>query len=248
MIIIVASKSARLDRFLCGLLQIPRKSVRTLLLSGRVNVDGAIAKEMDLMINAFSVISLDGKVLQSHSARYIMVNKPVGVVSATKDDIHKTVLGFLPENERQGLHIVGRLDLNTSGLVLLTNDSEWSEALMLPNQHVAKEYIVTLKNPLTQDYIEAFKNGMYFEFENITTLPAELQILSSYQAKVILKEGKYHQIKRMFGRFRNPVVALHRNRIGNLFLDEKLPFGHWRELNVDEVRLATGKNDVNKYS
>lgn len=234
----MALNSARLDRFLSGYLQIPRKLIRPMLLQGRVLIDGKIEKNMDRLINAFNSIVVDGDVIQHCAAKYIMLNKPIGVVSATKDKLHKTVLDLLPQSE-QDLHIVGRLDLNTSGLVLLTNDSRWSQSLMQPDKHVVKEYIVTVKNPLSNDYITAFKEGMYFPFENITTLPAKLKIISSHQARVSLQEGKYHQIKRMFGRFRNPVLAIHRYRIGNLCLDSSLAAGNWRMLNKDETCLAT---------
>ena len=232
------SKRARLDRFLAKALQIPRKQVRLLLLSGQVDVDGNPARDMDLLIDEFNTICCAGKVLQDSTPRYIMVHKPVGVVSATKDDKHKTVLELLPEAERQGLHIVGRLDLNTSGLLLLTNDSRWSEALMQPGAHVSKEYLVTLANPLNEEYAPAFAAGIYFDFEGITTAPATLEILDTCIARVELTEGKYHQIKRMFGRFRNPVVALHRRRVGGLSLDEQLPPGHWRALAPLEVEQA----------
>ncbi|MCL1036155.1 16S rRNA pseudouridine(516) synthase [Shewanella submarina] len=232
------SKRARLDRYLAKALQIPRKQVRLLLMSGKVEVDGLLAKDMDLLIDEFNTISCDGRVLQACSPKYFMVHKPVGVVSATKDDEHKTVLELLPEAERSGLHIVGRLDLNTSGLLLLTNDSRWSEALMQPGAHVSKEYLVTLGNPLTEEYAPAFAAGMYFSFEDITTAPARLEVLDSHIARVVLTEGKYHQIKRMFGRFRNPVVALHRSRVGGLSLDENLAPGHWRALTRDEVQQA----------
>jgi 16S rRNA pseudouridine516 synthase len=116
--------------------------------------------------------------------------------------------------------------------VLLTNDSRWSEKLTSPTNKVEKKYLVTLNSPLTNDYIEAFKEGMYFEYEDITTLPAKLEILSTYQAKVVLTEGKYHQIKRMFGRFRNPVVALHRYAIGHFEMDQSLAEGESKRLEL----------------
>ena len=164
-----------------------------------------------------------------------MLNKPIGVVSATKDNIHKTVLDLLTDPEKSDLHIVGRLDLNTSGLLLLTNDSRWSERLTLPESKVPKTYQVTLQNKLTSDYIDAFQQGMYFEFEDIITQPADLTLVSDYVAQVILMEGKYHQIKRMFGRFRNPVVKLHRSQIGALLLDDTLKAGQSRHLTISEV-------------
>jgi 16S rRNA pseudouridine516 synthase len=206
-----------------------------MLAQGRVLVNGKVAHNIDEIIDTFSHITLDEKVIQANSAHYVMLHKPVGVVSATQDTIHKTVIDLLELPYKEQLHIVGRLDLNTSGLLLLTNDSRWSERLTQPESKVSKLYQVTLKNKLTLDYIEAFASGMYFDYEDITTKPAKLTILSDYQAEVELQEGRYHQIKRMFGRFRNPVVALHREAIGNLKLDDSLPIGNSRELNLSEI-------------
>ncbi|MGL5359957.1 MAG: pseudouridine synthase [Shewanella sp.] len=229
------SKRGRLDRFLCAKLQIPRKSVRELLLSGRVRVDGAIAKDLDLQIDEFTKVQCDEQLLQSNTPSYVMLHKPVGVVSATQDAQHPTALDLLDAKVRGGLHIAGRLDLNSSGLLLLTNDSRWSQALMSPQHKVDKLYRVTLANPLTADYIAAFAQGMYFGFEDIVTQPAKLEIVSEYVAEVTLKEGKYHQIKRMFGRFRNPVVDLHRISIGQIVLDASLKPGQSRTLTPQEV-------------
>ncbi|WP_159817484.1 pseudouridine synthase [Colwellia sp. 20A7] len=227
---------ARLDRFISETCQINRKKVRLLLAQKRVTVDGVIATDIALPIYKFSVISLDNKVLQQHQALYVMLHKPIGVVCATKDDKHRTVIDLLGEllsaEEKASLHIVGRLDLNTSGLVLLTNDSRWSEKLTSPKSKVAKHYLVTLQNPLTQEYIAAFSAGMYFAYENITTLPVVLTITSQYQAEVVLTEGRYHQIKRMFGRFNNPVIALHRTSIGKYVLEESLNLGESKLINV----------------
>lgn len=229
------SKRGRLDRYLSAKMQMPRKLVRDLLLSGRVQVDGQIVKEMDRQVDEFSQIQLDDQVLQANTPVYMMLHKPVGVVSATKDNQHKTVIDLLDNQYRHELHIAGRLDLNSSGLLLLTNDSRWSEALMSPTEKVDKVYRVTLANPLTHDYVTAFAEGMYFGFEDITTQPAKLVILDSHLAEVTLKEGKYHQIKRMFGRFRNPVIGLHRLSIGDIVLDEQLQPGESRTLTAAEI-------------
>jgi 16S rRNA pseudouridine516 synthase len=173
--------------------------------------------------------------LRHYQKRYYMLNKPDGVVSATIDDKHPTALGLMTGINTEMLHIAGRLDLHSTGLLLLTNDAKWSEALMAPDHKVDKKYLVTLANPLDQAYVEAFANGMYFEYENITTLPAQLMLLSRHQARVVLREGKYHQIKRMFGRFRNPVVALHRESVGDIVLDHTLLAGEFRALTKAEV-------------
>lgn len=163
-----------------------------------------------------------------------MLNKPVGTVSATRDDQHKTVIDLLAP-EFQKLHIAGRLDLNSSGLLLLTNDGEWSRNIASPQKKIAKRYQVRVANPITDEYAPAFAAGMYFPYEGITTRPAILEKTSEYEAEITLFEGKYHQIKRMFGRFRNPVVKLHRISIGPVQLDTELSPGESRALSNEEV-------------
>ncbi len=233
------SKRWRLDRFISHKLGINRKHVRLMLAQGKVTVNGDIARDVAQIIDEFSHILCDGEVLQQHSPVYLMMHKPVGVVSATCDYKHKTVIDLLNREDKDGLHLVGRLDLNTSGLLLLTNDGRWSTALMSPENKVAKQYLVTLAKPITQEYVSAFAEGFYFEYENITTKPAKLEIVSDYQARVTIVEGRYHQIKRMFGRFRNPVVALHRESIGALSLDAQLTPSESRELTQAELELLS---------
>jgi len=228
-------QKSRIDKFVSTVLSVNKRDVKLLLAQNKVVVDGAVITDAAFQVNKFSVISVNDKILQSEQPMYIMLHKPVGVVSATKDELHKTVIDLLHFPNKETLHIVGRLDLNTSGLMLLTNDSRWSERLTLPQSKVPKVYQVTLKEQLTQDYIVAFEQGMYFEYEDITTEPVILEIISDYVAQVILMEGKYHQIKRMFGRFRNQVMQLHRSKIGNLSLDANLKAGDSRELTAEEV-------------
>lgn len=229
------SKKARLDRFISIKTGINRRDVKQLLAQKRVFINGQPATTANQVIDQFTQIECDGKSLQNNKPIYIMMNKPVGVISATKDDQHKTVLDLL-QPLYPNVHIAGRLDLNSSGLLLLTNHGEWSRNLTSPNKKVNKVYKVTLEKPLTKEYAEVFAKGMFFPYENITTLPAQLEIISEHVAEVTLKEGRYHQIKRMFGRFRNPVLKLHRVSIGALTLDESLKPGESRELTVQEVQ------------
>ena len=232
------TKSFRIDRYISKELQVNRRDIKLMLAQGRIVINGETIREVSTIVEEFDRVECDGEVLQNKKPLYIMLNKPTGVVSATKDDQHKTVISLLEgysDSELESLHIVGRLDLNTSGLLLLTNDSYWSRKLMAPEEKVSKVYEVELENYLTQDYVSGFAEGMYFSFENITTQPAELRILSDKIAEVVLTEGKYHQIKRMFGRFRNPVLALHRRSIGNLQLDKTLKQGQSRELTSEEL-------------
>jgi 16S rRNA pseudouridine516 synthase len=239
----MAISTTRLDRFISENCQVNRKAVRLILAQKRVSVDGIVASDIAMIVDQFSLIVMDGKTLQSNQPHYIMLNKPIGVVCATQDVNHKTVIDLLVGKYCQkiieSLHIVGRLDLNTTGLVLLTNDSRWSERLTSPEHKVAKCYQVTLTNALTEEYVIVFAQGMYFSYEKITTKPAILKIISPFKAEVVLTEGRYHQIKRMFGRFRNQVVALHRDSIGKIGLDISLELGSSRELAKDEIIIAS---------
>jgi 16S rRNA pseudouridine516 synthase len=206
-----------------------------MLARGRIVVDDIVATDINQVIEQFSHVSLDGQTLQANNPVYVMLNKPAGVVSATKDEQHRTVIDLLERADRNDLHIVGRLDFNSTGLLLLSNDGRWSRQLTAPNKKVTKLYRVQLTKPLQSDYIEAFAEGMYFPFEGITTRPAKLRIISPHLAEVELIEGRYHQIKRMFGRFDNKVLALHRTAIGGVILDPNLRPGQSRELTAQEV-------------
>ncbi len=211
-----------------------------MLAQGRIQVDGQRVSTTDQLIDEFSHVLLDDRVLQAKLPVYLMLHKPVGILSATSDPRHTTVIDLLQCADKNELHIVGRLDRGSSGLLLLTNDGRWSRALMAPEHDVPKVYLVTLQNPLTSDYEKAFAEGMYFGYEDITTRPARLEILEDRLARVTLVEGRYHQIKRMFGRFRNPVLALHRTAIGNLPLDPALAPGQSRILTPAELNGIRG--------
>lgn len=236
----MASGSQRLDRYLSRTLGINRREVKPLLAQGRILVDGRTVDATDHLIDEFSHVSIDGRLLQSKMPVYLMLHKPIGILSATTDPRHPTVIDLLQRADKSDLHIVGRLDRGSSGLLLLTNDGRWSRALMAPELEVPKVYLVTVQNPLTPDYVKAFSDGMYFAYEGITTRPARLEILEERLARVTLVEGRYHQIKRMFGRFRNPVLALHRTAIGNLPLDPALAPGQSRELTPAELKGIRG--------
>lgn len=230
------SQQSRLDRFIARHENLSLRDVRLMIAQGRVQLDGERASTISQLVGQFSHVTLDEQVLQERSAHYVMLHKPAGVVSATRDEQHRTVVDLLPQPYVQALHIAGRLDFNSSGLLLLTNDGRWSRALSEPASGIFKTYRVRLEKPLNETYVEAFAHGMHFPFENITTRPAELRLLSEYEAEVRLTEGRYHQIKRMFGRFDNRVLTLHRSAVGDLSLDPALGAGESREL--DEADLA----------
>ena len=226
----------RLDRFISNLARFNRQDARQLLASGRLQVDGQTVRDGQLQIREFNRVELDHEVLQAGKpARFYMLHKPTGYVSATVHPQHPTVLDLLDVPDKHELHLAGRLDLNTSGLLLITNDGHWSRQLTLPGSHLPKAYRVRTEHPITAEYADVFARGLYFAYEDLTTLPAELQILAAHEARLTLHEGRYHQVKRMFGYFRNRVIDLHRESIGALHLGE-LPCGAWRTLTVQEVR------------
>ena len=239
----MANARQRLDRFISAASQIPRGDVRKLVAARRITVDGNFACDAGLLVDYFSHIALDDKTLQRNTRRYYLLHKPAGVVSATTDEIHPTVIDLLRTSgvsdcALKDLHIAGRLDRSSTGLLLLTNDGEWSKKMTAPDKNISKVYQVTVEKPLNDAYIKAFRDGMFFPYEGITTKPAQLEIIDTYSARVTLMEGKYHQIKRMFGRFRNPVLKLHRVRIGTIELDSTLKCGQFRELTQDEARIT----------
>lgn len=229
----------RLDRHLSTILAIRRRDVRVLVAQGRVEVDGKKATGTNQVITRFSEVRCDDRVTQARTARYLMLNKPRGVVSATTDDRHTTIIDLLQQPWRDQLHIAGRLDFNSTGLVLLTNDGRWSRQLSPPTSELIKRYRVRVERALTEDQVEGFRRGFYFSYEGITTRPAQLRILSEFEAEVGLVEGRYHQIKRMFGRFDNRVLSIHRFAVGSLALDAGLAPGQSRELTSTEVGMLS---------
>ncbi len=232
----MSSNRKRLDRYLARQDGIRPADIRPLIAQGRVLVDGVAATGISQVIDNFSRVQLDDRVLQAQRPVYIMLHKPPGVVSATRDSRHRTVIDLLHREDRATLHIAGRLDYSSTGLLLLTNDGSWSRRLGSPQSNIRKCYRVTLEQPISADCVRAFADGMYFPYEGITTRPAELRIIDACTADVVLREGKYRQIRRMFGRFRNRVLSLQRFAIGKLALDPALAPGHYRELTWQESR------------
>jgi len=190
-------------------------------------------------VNALTNITFEGKELNLQPY-YIMMNKPQGCVSATIDDEHQTVIDLISESFAELLHIAGRLDKESTGLLILTNDGIWSKLLTEPRMLIPKRYLVTTEKEIIPEVKARFEGGFYFAYEDIMTLPAELEIVSTNSAIVTIYEGKYHQIKRMFHAVNNRVVSLHRLSVGCLILDESLELGAYRSLTDNEI--AATKN------
>lgn len=231
-------KSIRLDKFLADSQLGTRSEVKQLLKKGLVSVNGEIIKKPEFKIDpAADRVCFDGKEISSQQEVYYMLNKPAGVVSATRDNHERTVLDLLPSQyQRPDLFPVGRLDKDTTGLLLITNDGALSHRLLAPRRHVDKTYFVRVNGRITEDTVTAFRQGLDIGDDKIT-LPADLKLLDEDQALVTIREGRFHQIKRMFHAVGCEVIGLKRLSMGSLTLDENLPEGSCRELTAEEIAL-----------
>lgn len=228
----------RLDKLLAHLNCGSRKEVQAMIRAGRVCVDGAAETDPAAKVDTdAALIALDGQVQRYRAQRYYMLNKPAGVITASRDERHDTVLDLFPEEERRGLFAVGRLDKDTEGLLIVTDDGALSHALMSPARHVAKVYEAVIEGELARDAAERFRQGLTLR-DGTVCLPARLDILpgdGETRVRVTLREGKYHQVKRMVAAVGATVVRLRRVKLGGLVLDPALPAGAFRELTEREL-------------
>lgn len=237
----------RLDKILSGTGRWSRKEVKDLVRCGRVTANGAVVKSPDEKYPRQGLdLRVDGEAVGTEEFFYLMLHKPAGLLSATEDPRQPTVLSLLPEHlQRVGLFPVGRLDKDTEGLLLLTNDGPLGHRLLSPKKHVDKVYFVRVDGLLDASDAAAFRVGMTLA-DGLACLPAELEVLPDpYQGLVTLREGKYHQVKRMLAARGKPVLYLKRLSMGPLTLDPDLPRGAWRFLTENE-REMLGKNPVSR--
>ena len=232
----------RLDKYLAETAQCTRSEAKTLLQKGRVTVNGAVCKKGDTQLKDSDTVAVDGQPLAYQQFVYLMLNKPEGVVSASTDKRDTTVVDLIGDAyPRRELFPAGRLDKTSTGFVLLTDDGALAHDILSPAHHVEKQYVVTLDTPLTDAMRRGFAAGVTLT-DGETMAPAGVEPLTGdgLTVQVTLRQGVYHQIKRMFGVFDAGVNALHRESIGGVALDPALAPGQWRELTAAEVeRLRT---------
>ncbi|MBL4940770.1 MAG: pseudouridine synthase [Colwellia sp.] len=242
----------RLDKFICKSTELTRSEAKKLLKSGEVRVNGEVAKNSAMQVHENNSIAIDGKILTARRSRYYMLHKIVDSICSNVDEVYPSVLNFLDVDKAFDLHIAGRLDADTTGLVLITDDGRWSHNVISPKKDCQKTYRVWLKNGIAADktveLIEQFKQGIQLQGESSLTRPAVLKIVTASninnnvfnkansEVLLTITEGKYHQVKRMFAAVGNKVVALHREQIGELLLGDLLA-GQWRQLTDDEVAM-----------
>ena len=219
----------RLDKFLANMGVGTRSEVKQLLKKGSVKVNQNIVKLPKLHVNPNSdEIMVNDEVVSYIDKVYIMLNKPKGYISATEDEVHPTIIDLIPEYAHLKIFPVGRLDKDTEGLLLVTNDGQFNHDVMNPNKHVSKTYEVYSKHPITQFDIDKFKSGI--ELSDGKLKPAILKKVDNYVSHVTIYEGKYHQVKRMFHSIENEVLELKRIKIAQLELDHNLDLGSYRLL------------------
>ena len=231
----------RLDKYLAETAQCTRSEAKNLLAKGRVQVNGTVCKKGDTQLKAGDVVAVDGQPLQYQQYVYIMLNKPEGVVSASTDKRDTTVVDLVGDAyPRRQLFPAGRLDKTSTGFVLLTDDGGFAHDILAPKRHVSKTYTVVLDTPLTEEMCAGFAAGVTLA-DGTALSPAQVKALSQDRltVQVVLKQGVYHQIKRMFGVYGAGVNGLHRDAIGSLGLDPDLAPGQWRELSLEEVSKIT---------
>ncbi len=237
--VIMHMKKERLDKVLVHLGLGTRKEVKKLIRQGRIQVDGKVVSDVGMhLIPEQQKLAVDGEELYYQRWLYIMLHKPAGVVSATQDLRHQTVIDLLPPMWRKNVRPVGRLDIDTEGLLLLTNDGQLSHRLRSPKYGVEKEYYVRIQGTLTEDHVKQFAKGI--QLTDFKTLPARLKILSSgteSEALITIVEGKFHQVKRMVAAIGGRVTYLKRLRMGPLRLDKNLEPGEYRQLSEEEILL-----------
>jgi len=237
-------KRERLDKVLANMGLGTRKEVKALVKQKLIEVDGVVATDPGMhVIPEEQTILVEGEPLNYKRWIYVMLNKPPGVISATEDPRHETVVDLLPIEWADKVHPVGRLDIDTEGLLLLTNDGQLSHSLLSPKKKVDKEYYAKIRGQVTQNHIDEFAKGVTLD-DGYHTMPAKLEILSSgeeSEIKVTIMEGKFHQVKRMFAAFGLEVTYLKRLRMGTLVLDESLELGDYRELTEEELAGLRGE-------
>jgi len=230
----------RLDKYLCDCTGLTRNQAGKLIRQRAITVNGKVAKQAAMKLSAGDEVQLDGESISPIGLRYLVMNKPAGYVCGLDDPHHPAVFSLLDEPAAEKIHSVGRLDVDTTGLLLLTDDGQWSHRISSPRHHIAKTYRVWTADPISANTAAQFEQGVVLRDEPNPTKPAQLELVDSNEALLTIHEGRYHQVKRMFAALGNRVEQLHRERIGGLQLPTDLDLGEYRPLNADELLAVFG--------
>lgn len=223
----------RIDKFICNSTQLSRSEASAFLQAQKVCVDGKVFTNGATQVYDDNEVTLNGDRLIPRPSRYIMVHKPRNTLCSNVDEAYPSLFHHVGVEKAFDLHVAGRLDADTTGLVLVTDDGRWSHNIIMPNKQCKKVYRVTLRDPITDEVALQFKQGVLLRGQEKLTLPAALEIVSSHEVLLTITEGRFHQVKRMFRAVGNRVHALHRESIGDIQLD--IEVAQWRHLTAEEV-------------
>lgn len=227
----------RLDKLFSQATVFTRSQAKIHIKKGKVKVDGETIKNPAQHITDNANVEYMGVSINKPKQRYIMLNKPTGVVCANKDKDHPTVFDSIFVPNVESLHVAGRLDIDTTGLVLLTDDGQWLHQITSPKHNHKKLYLVDLDSDITEKQIRILSEGVQLKAEKERSKPAQIEVINKTKIRLSISEGKYHQVKRMMAAVGNHVIKLHREKIANIMLDDNLAAGEWRELSDLEVKL-----------
>lgn len=224
----------RLDKFVCKSTELSKSEAIKHISAGDVSVNGVITTSLSMQVHENNTILFCGDTLKVRDFRYIMLHKPAGTICSNIDEVYPSVFNCLEVEKIDGLHIAGRLDADTTGMVLITDDGRWSFNITLPAKQCSKVYRVGLAKAIADDVMGKFKRGIKLQGEKNVSSPATLQVITATEVLLTLTEGKFHQVKRMFSAVGNRVISLHREKIGAVKLD--VGVGQWRHLTTAEVQ------------
>ncbi len=227
----------RLDKYICKSTELTRNEAKRLLKMGRVQVNDETVKTGSAQVSEQCVVCIQGQRINLLGSRYIMMHKPVDTICSNVDEVYPSLLHFVDVERAFEMHVAGRLDADTTGLVLITDNGKWLHNIISPKKSCGKTYRVWLADSISSDVKEQFAKGIQLNNEKELTRPALLEVVAEKEVILTITEGKYHQVKRMFAAVGNKVVNLHREKIGSLSLDESLAPGQWRHLTKEEVDL-----------
>lgn len=225
----------RLDKFIGHASGLSRRDIHRAIKRGEVTVNGAPARSPSLSLNEQDQVTLQGRPLAAPKPRYLMLHKPAGMLSARTDAHQPCVLDLIDTPHKETLQIVGRLDKDTTGLLLLTDDGQWNHRITSPRYECPKVYQVVTAEPIAPETAERFAEGILLKNDSKPTQPATLERLGERRAQITIQEGRYHQVKRMFAATGNRVVELHRVAVGGIVLDPQLAPGEFRHLTDEEI-------------
>ncbi|SQD78494.1 pseudouridine synthase [Moritella yayanosii] len=227
----------RLDKFVCKSTELTRADATAMITGGCVSVNHDVILDVATQVHENNHISLNGERLTARPSRYILLHKPADTICSNIDEAYPSLFNYIDVANASELHVAGRLDADTTGLVLVTDDGRWSFNIITPTQHCQKVYRVGLSRPIGDDVAAKFAHGVQLQGEPQLTRPAILDVVSSKEVLLTITEGKFHQVKRMFSAVGNRVVSLHREKIGAIQLD--VAVGQWRYLTDDEIHSFT---------